>query len=90
MTETEGEPLLQDPTGESTTPMDELANSKCATLYVKGSWSNMNVKSGHLLFAATWLVHRPVSVRMCDMLNSEFGNQPENLCIKYLIAGVFI
>ena len=37
VTETEGEPLLQDPTGEST-PMDELANSKCATLYVKGSW----------------------------------------------------
>ena len=48
MTETEGEPLLQDPTGESTTPMDELANSKCATLYVKESWSNTNVKSGTL------------------------------------------
>ena len=33
----------------------------------------------YLLFAATWLVRRPVGVRMRDMLNSGLDNQPENL-----------
>ena len=36
----------------------------------------------HLLFAATWLVRRPVGVRMRDIFNSELDNQPENLCIS--------
>ena len=39
---------------------------------------------GHLLFAATWLVHRPVGLRMRDMLNSVSDNQPENLCTHYV------
>ena len=58
------------------------ANSKCATLrsYIFDRDFQIQTRVVHLLFAATWLVHRPVSVHMCDMLNSELDNQPENLC----------
>ena len=43
----------------------------------------------NLLFAATWLVHRPVGVCMCDMLNSELDNQPvEHLSRAMSIASL--
>ena len=39
----------------------------------------MSVKVVHLLLAVTRLIHRPVGVRMCDMLKSELENQSETL-----------
>ena len=41
--------------------------------YLKESRSNMNVKSSSSL--TTWLVRKPVGVRMSNILNSESDNQ---------------
>ena len=39
----------------------------------------------YLLFAATWLVRRPIGVRMRDILNSESDNQPETSVLQFYV-----